>query len=203
MKNNVETQCYVICDRGSERSRMQIFTRNGTFVRKILITFMEIVAGIVVNSLGQIVVVDSVHPTVFALSDKGEIQTYFECGAHMREPSDIAIFKDEYYICDFKGHSVVVFDMGGNCIRKIGSNALTSFPNGIDITPNGDILVGDSHGNRFHIAVFKNDGQLITEYECPHVKVSRCCGLKITREGYIVTLAKNNHHVLVLNPLSR
>lgn len=32
-------------------------------------------------------------------------------------------------------------------------------------------------------------------------QVSRCCGLKITSEGYIVTLAKNNHHVLVLNTL--
>ena len=33
------------------------------------------------------------------------------------------------------------------------------------------------------------------------VQVSRCCGLKITSEGYVVTLAKNNHHVLVLNTL--
>jgi hypothetical protein len=33
------------------------------------------------------------------------------------------------------------------------------------------------------------------------VKVSRCCGLKLTSEGFIVTLAKNNHHVLVLNSL--
>lgn len=39
------------------------------------------------------------------------------------------------------------------------------------------------------------------EFECPYVKVSRCCGLKITSEGYVVTLAKNNHHVLVLNTL--
>lgn len=33
------------------------------------------------------------------------------------------------------------------------------------------------------------------------LQVSRCCGLKITSEGYVVTLAKNNHHVLVLNTL--
>lgn len=42
---------------------------------------------------------------------------------------------------------------------------------------------------------------IIGEFECPYVKVSRCCGLKITSEGYVVTLAKNNHHVLVLNTL--
>ena len=73
------------------------------------------------------------------------------------------------------------------------------------------------------MAVFANDGNLLAEFECPHVKVSkcqkqifrlifdkfyectyqvsRCCGLKITSEGYVVTLAKNNHHVLVLNTL--
>ena len=28
---------FVVCDRGSERSRMQIFSRNGYFVRKISI----------------------------------------------------------------------------------------------------------------------------------------------------------------------
>jgi len=42
---------------------------------------------------------------------------------------------------------------------------------------------------------------IVGEFECPYVKVSRCCGLKITSEGYVVTLAKNNHHVLVLNTL--
>lgn len=54
---------------------------------------------------------------------------------------------------------------------------------------------------RFHIVVFNREGQAISEFECPYCKVSRCCGLKITSEGYVVTLAKNNHHVLILNTL--
>lgn len=33
------------------------------------------------------------------------------------------------------------------------------------------------------------------------LQVSRCCGLRITGEGYVVTLAKNNHHLLVLDTL--
>ena len=65
----------------------------------------------------------------------------------------------------------------------------------------GDVLVADSHGNRFHVAVFSRSGTLLSEFECPHVKVSRCCGLKITSEGYVVTLAKNNHYVLIVNTL--
>ncbi|CAG2104701.1 unnamed protein product [Medioppia subpectinata] len=192
---------YVICDRGAERSRMQIFTRSGHFVRKIAIRYIDIVAGLAITPNGHIVAVDSVSPTVFVIAESGDLLRWFDCSEYMREPSDIAINNHEYYICDFKGHCVVVFNDEGQFMRKIGCEGLTSFPNGIDISDAGDILVGDSHGNRFHVVVFDRSGTLISEFECPYVKVSRCCGLKITSEGYIVTLAKNNHHVLVLNTL--
>ena len=85
---------------------------------------------------------------------------------------------------------MVVFTEDGVFVRRIGCENITNFPNGIDIsgmccklkamsfifTPlfpldAGDILIGDSHGNRFHVAVFANDGGLLAEFECPHVKV--------------------------------
>ncbi len=96
---------------------------------------------------------------------------------------------------------MVVFDEQGGYIRKIGSEPVTTFPNGIDISDEGDVLIGDSHGNQFHVAIYDRRGDLVSQFQCPQVKVSRCCGLKITSEGYIVTLAKNNHHVLVLDTL--
>ncbi|RWS13712.1 brain tumor protein-like protein [Dinothrombium tinctorium] len=192
---------YVICDRGSERSRMQIFTRNGHFIRKIAIRYIDIVAGLAITPSGHIVAVDSVSPTVFVIAETGDLLRWFDCSEHMREPSDIAVNGQEYYICDFKGHCVVVFDEEGHYLRRIGGERITNFPNGIDISDAGDILVGDSHGNRFHVVVFDRNGAVLSEFECPYVKVSRCCGLKITSEGYVVTLAKNNHHVLILNTL--
>ncbi|WAQ98973.1 NCL1-like protein [Mya arenaria] len=158
------TTKFIVCDRGNERSRMQIFAKNGQFVKKIAIRYIDIVAGLAVTSQGFIVAVDSVSPTVF-------------------------------------GHCVVVFNEDGHFQRRIGCENITNYPNGIDISDAGDVLIGDSHGNRFHVAVFQRDGSLVGEFECPYVKVSRCCGLKITSEGYVVTLAKNNHHVLVLNTL--
>jgi len=192
---------YVICDRGSERSRMQIFTRTGHFVRKIAIRYIDIVAGLAITPAGHIVAVDSVSPTVFVIAETGDLLRWFDCSEHMREPSDVAVNNNEFYICDFKGHCVVVFSEEGQFIRRIGHESLTNFPNGIDVSDAGDVLVGDSHGNRFHVVVFDRRGELLAEFECPYVKVSRCCGLKITSEGYVVTLAKNNHHVLVLNTL--
>ncbi|XP_064481647.1 B-box type zinc finger protein ncl-1-like isoform X2 [Ornithodoros turicata] len=192
---------YVICDRGNERSRMQIFTKGGHFIKKIAIRYIDIVAGLAITAENKIVAVDSVSPTVFVISEAGELLLWFDCSEYMREPSDIAISGREYYICDFKGHCVIVFSEEGQYLRKIGYDGVTNFPNGIDISDAGDVLVGDSHGNRFHVVVFSRDGTLLSEFECPYVKVSRCCGLKITSEGYVVTLAKNNHHVLVLNTL--
>ncbi|CAF1098939.1 unnamed protein product [Rotaria sordida] len=196
-----QTGKFVICDRGNERSRMQIFTRNGHFIRKISIRYIDIVAGLAITQQGNIVAVDSVSPTVFCISESGDLLKWFDCSDYMREPSDIAIFNNEYFVCDFKGHCVVVFDEDGTFLRRIGSESVTNFPNGIDISDAGDVIIGDSHGNRFHIAVFTRTGDFLQEFDCPYVKVSRCCGLKITSDGYIVTLAKNNHHVLVLNTL--
>ena len=104
----------------------------------------------------------------------------------MREPSDIAVSGREFYVCDFKGHNVVVFTEEGQFVRRIGGENITNFPNGIDISGKeeiiltiaeclsadaGDILIGDSHGNKFHVVVFANDGSLLGEFECPHVKV--------------------------------
>ncbi|GAB1604476.1 brain tumor protein-like [Argonauta hians] len=192
---------YVVCDRGNERSRMQIFTKNGHFIRKIAIRYIDIVAGLAITQQGHIVAVDSVSPTVFCIAETGDLIKWFDCSDFMREPSDIAISGKEYFVCDFKGHCVVVFNEEGQFLRRIGCESITNYPNGIDISDAGDVLVGDSHGNRFHVAVFQSDGSLIGEFECPYVKVSRCCGLNITSEGYIVTLAKNNHHVLVLDTL--
>ena len=192
---------FVICDRGNERSRMQIFNKSGHYVRKISIRYIDIVAGLAITQQNEIVAVDSVSPTVFRISEEGDLLKWFDCSDFMREPSDIAIHANEYYVCDFKGHCVVVFSEEGNFLRRIGGENITNFPNGIDVGDQGDVLVGDSHGNRFHVAVFSKDGTMLSELECPHVKVSRCCGLKITNEGHIVTLAKNNHHVLVLNTI--
>lgn len=43
---------FVVCDRGNERSRMQIFTRNGHFVKKIAIRYIDIVAGLAITQQG-------------------------------------------------------------------------------------------------------------------------------------------------------
>ena len=50
------------------------------------------------------------------------------------------------------------------------------------MTDAGDILIGDSHGNKFHVVVFANDGSLLGEFECPHVKVTIILIITLSRD---------------------
>ena len=61
------------------------------------------------------------------------------------------------------------FRILGNFLRRIGCQPVTNFPNGIDISDAGDILVGDSHGNQFHVAVYDRRGDLVSQFQCPQV----------------------------------
>ncbi len=81
---------------------MQIFTPGGRFIRRINIRFIDIVAGLAISREGFIVAVDSVTPTVFVIHENGDLINYFDCSNFMLEPSDVAVYGNEYYICDFK-----------------------------------------------------------------------------------------------------
>ncbi|EDW33560.1 GL16037 [Drosophila persimilis] len=100
-----------------------------------------------------------------------------------------------------KAHGVAVFKDSGEFLYRIGNEGVSCYPTGIDISSAGDLLIGDTHGYRFHVTCYGSDGVFKSVFEFPQLNVSRCCGLKITSEGYVVTLAKNNHQVLVMDLL--
>ena len=113
---NEINQTLVVCDRGGVRSRMQIFSWPGArYLRRVDISFVDIVAGLAVSPDGGIVVVDSVKPTVFFISaneanggmselPKLDYVDYssFMTSSDMKEPSDIAQWNSLYFNCDFK-----------------------------------------------------------------------------------------------------
>ena len=59
------------------------------------------------TNIGHIVAVDSVSPTVFVISEGGDLIKWFDCSDYMREPSDIAVSGKEYFVCDFKVNNVL------------------------------------------------------------------------------------------------
>ena len=64
-----------------------------------------------------------------------------------------------------QGHCVTVFSKEGQFLRRIGSESVTNYPNGIDVSGHGDVLIGDRHGNRFHVGVFQRDGTFMREFQ--------------------------------------
>ncbi len=84
-------------------SLFKVFNERGMFLRRVCIRFVKIVAGLATTSDGSVVIVDSVIPTIFVIDpENGKALRYLECAEFMIEPSDIAVFKDDFYICDFK-----------------------------------------------------------------------------------------------------
>jgi hypothetical protein len=79
-------------------------------VRRICIRSVHIVAGLAATSDGLVVVVDSVSRSIFIVDpESGGALGYLDCSKFMMEPSDIAIFRDDFYICDFKASHVRPF----------------------------------------------------------------------------------------------
>jgi len=58
---------YVVCDRGSERSRMQLFTKNGQFIKKIAIRYIDIVAGLAITAQGIHDILSTCLPVILLL----------------------------------------------------------------------------------------------------------------------------------------
>ena len=74
---------------------------------------MDIVAGLATTPDGKIVVMDSVRPTIFIIDPDNRVPTrYFEVADIMMEPSDIAIYNDHFYICDFKVRVFLCYGCG-------------------------------------------------------------------------------------------
>uniref|UniRef100_A0A0K0F823 RING-type domain-containing protein n=1 Tax=Strongyloides venezuelensis TaxID=75913 RepID=A0A0K0F823_STRVS len=196
---------HIILDRGAP-SRLQIFTYDGMFKCR----FNSGINSDNINAMSF----DEENETLLIIDNKGIITGFgvdlipevhrrlvINCGRHIREPSDVLYNKGYYYISDYKSHNVCVFDNQANLVKKFGNSSISPYPVGLSITSNDIILVGDSHGNRYHISGFNIDGILVTEHECPDVKVSRCVGLKVGSDGNIITVSKQNNLVLVFNPL--
>ena len=66
---------YIVCDRGNERSRMQIFTKFGAFVKKIAIRYIDIVAGLAITSQGERLCKHYLHYIQFICNAKMETLT--------------------------------------------------------------------------------------------------------------------------------
>ncbi|KAI1725315.1 b-box zinc finger domain-containing protein [Ditylenchus destructor] len=200
---------YIVLDRGPTQlfNRLQLFNNNGDFVCRLVTTpyHVEQITVMSINkSTDQLLIIDNKNNVIaFSLEMVPQIRAVhaFSIAGFVHEASDVAVYKGLYYITDYKTHSIVVYTLDGKFMHKFGNNTLTPYPIGIDISKAGDVLVGDSHGNHFHVVVFNAQGVPQQDYKCLTQKVSRCTGLKISSQGYVITMSRQNSAVLVFHTL--
>ncbi|EDW37515.1 GL21407 [Drosophila persimilis] len=175
----------------------------------------------------DIIVADSKNHRIAVYAKMGALKFQFgdagKRNGQLFYPRKVAVFQHNgnFVVCDrgngrsrmqifskfpsgwkaMKAHGVAVFKDSGEFLYRIGNEGVSCYPTGIDISSAGDLLIGDTHGYRFHVTCYGSDGVFKSVFEFPQLNVSLCCGLKITSEGYVVTLAKNNHQVLVMDLL--
>ncbi|VDN95598.1 unnamed protein product [Brugia pahangi] len=199
---------YIIVDKGENKARLQLFSKRGDFIRRLQTPYLEYVSALTVNEASHLVVfsssvmmfildIDLLEPLVLKWND---------CTKAIGEPSDVAVFRDRYYVTDYKNHCVVALNSDGEVLCRFGSFESTPYPIGVDVSTNGDVLVADSHGNHFHIYCCATDGQRLQEFECSQLKasyfnfaVSRCVGLRLTSEGFLISVSKHNHTLLIFS----
>jgi len=198
-----DNPCYVVCDRGTDRSRLQVFTLEGEHVRTIPIPAVELVSGLTGTQDRKLILVDSIRGDVRVLNEFGDLLFIFNTGMNVSEPADIALHNGHFYICDFQSHYVGVFNQMGEFVRRIGHNiGLLNFPNGIDVANSGEILVADSHGNQLNLNVFEAEsGHLLANFQLHHDKLWGCVGLKVHPDGRLLSLIKGMSRVFVMSPI--
>lgn len=76
-------------------------------------------------------------------------RTLFVIGEPLRLPSDVAVDREgNIYILDGTVNVVRVYDSNGKPLFVLGDNQTLNLPLGIDVSPDGDVLVADSGNHR-------------------------------------------------------
>lgn len=98
-------------------------------------------------------------------------------------PMQVAQYKDEYFVVDYKTSRILVYDRHMNFKRTIGSVGAGPgelfHPDDIVISLNGYIYVDDSGNNRIH--VLTTDGRFVSQFACTSFR-----GFGVTSKGEVL-----------------
>ena len=135
----------------------------------------------------------------------GELELKLFQGDELQVPYGIAVNrKGNIAITDYKGHCVYIFDIEGNCLRKIGSQGKNAgefdHPDGVTYLNDNEILIADAWNNRIqHVDVqtgtfvksFGKSGAAKGEFSVP-------CDVCLDEQHRIVVTEYGNHRIQVM-----
>ena len=131
-------------------------------------------AGVCVDNMGHIIVVECKVMRVFIFDINGNVLSKFTCSKYLEFPNGVCCNdKQEIFISDNRAHCIKVFSYSGQFLRSIGSEGVTNYPIGVVQNSQGDVLIADNHNN-FNLTIF-TQGTSTNERETTSTRSSCPC----------------------------
>jgi len=141
----------------SPRPMIQIFDRNGQFIRRFG-SDLESPRAICIDQQGRIIVIESKIMKVHIYdATSGRLWGQCDLRDHLSFPTSVCVNdRHELYVSDNESHFVRVFDYTGKHLKNIGAGI--TYPIACRINqPRRELIVVDNHEN-FNISTYDYDG---------------------------------------------
>ncbi|HDP70035.1 MAG TPA: 6-bladed beta-propeller [Actinobacteria bacterium] len=159
-----ESKIYVA---DSVNGKVKVFTSKGSFLFSFAVPSDQSVAylaGIMVGPDRNIYVSEVKSQRLMVFDSRGKyLYDFPKKRKVIIKPIALFYLNQKFYVTDVGDHTVKVFDLSGNLLKKIGKggNGIGefSYPNGVAVDKDGKIYVSDSNNSR--IQVFDANGKFI------------------------------------------
>ncbi|CAF0775070.1 unnamed protein product [Adineta ricciae] len=180
----------------SPRPMIQIFDRNGQFIRRFG-NELESPRAICIDQQGRIIVIESKIMKVHIYdATSGRLWGQCDLRDHLSFPTSVCVNdRHELYVSDNESHFVRVFDYTGKHLKNIGAGI--TYPIACRINqPRRELIVVDNHEN-FNISTYDYDGNkkyshysLMKHSQCFDVAVGYNDELAMASKDYKVYVYK-------------
>ena len=175
----------IICD--NENNRVQIFDKQGKFLRKFSVPKPY---GVTFDAKEGVILVTSDDHCVYAFDKSGtEVGKFGSKGAeygHFSYPTGIIVSETKSQIpgkiivCDHHNHRIQMFDKYGSFLKSFGTNGTNPEmeggyfygPNSLDIDIDGNLVITDRYNCR--VQVFTLDGTFVRKFSVKKQENSEC-----------------------------
>ena len=182
---------HIVITERSPNNQVQVFTQNGSFVRKFGKGTIQNPRGVTVDNRGRVIVIESQEKKrVLIFDENGEHLKMFEDSEHLQFPNGVVVNdREEIFISDNLLHCVQVFNYSGAYLRSIGGESITNYPIGVCMSSSGDLWVADNHLN-FNVTVFNQKGDMVAAYENRKLH-TKCFNIALLKDGSIVVASQD------------